>query len=35
MSTFQGHSTISNLRQHYRPSARRVPVWLQRVWYWF
>jgi hypothetical protein len=25
----------SDLRQHYRPRADRIPAWLWRVWGWF
>lgn len=34
MSRFQPSITVRSFRQHYRPSNRRVPAWLQRVWYW-
>ena len=33
MTTPSGTS-LSTLRQHYRPARNRVPVWLRRVWYW-
>ena len=28
-------SSLSNMRQHYRPAPDRLPVWLRRVWHWF
>ncbi len=34
MSRFQPSVTTQSFREHYRPASRRVPVWLQRVWYW-
>lgn len=29
------HTTPQALRQHYRPHAVRLPLWLRRVWAWF
>jgi hypothetical protein len=35
MNTSSTGTSISQLRQHYRPAPDRIPVWLRRVWHWF